>query len=87
MEQHKGSQHVGHRCLLMRAHNAPMREAGCVQSKKICILGKHYAAILGSAFQMEHIPAACKPSSWTVITSTPRLRNPSVTAFGTCSSM
>ena len=26
-----------------------------MQSKKICILGKHYAAILGRAFQMEHI--------------------------------
>jgi hypothetical protein len=39
----------------MRVHNASMREAGCVQSKKIGILGKHYAAILGSAFQMSRI--------------------------------
>jgi hypothetical protein len=39
----------------MRIHDASMREAGCVQSKEICILGKHYAAILGSAFQMSRI--------------------------------
>ena len=26
-----------------------------MQSKKICILGKHYAPILGSAFQMARI--------------------------------
>jgi hypothetical protein len=39
----------------MRVHNALMRDAGCVQSKKIRILGKHDAAILGSVFQMSRI--------------------------------
>jgi hypothetical protein len=32
-----------------------MREAGCVQSKKVSILGKHNSPLLGRAFQMAHI--------------------------------
>lgn len=51
---------VGHRCLLRRVRTASMREAGCAQLKKVCILGKHDAAILSGAFRCRASSAACK---------------------------
>ena len=55
VDQHAGSQHMGYRCRLMRIHNASMREAGCMQPKKIRILGHYHAAVLGCSFKVSCI--------------------------------
>lgn len=52
MDQHEASQHLRHRCLLRRVHNASMRDPGGMQPKKVRILRDHDTAFLKRSLQV-----------------------------------
>ena len=52
MDQHETSQHLRHRFLLRRVHNASMGDPGCMQPEKVRILCDHNAAFLSRSLQV-----------------------------------
>lgn len=87
IDEHHPSDDFPNRRLPVAIDDSLMLEPGSVQAQEVLILRDGGPALAGGQCEMEPSSTLSIPTSWQVSTSTPRRRNPIVTAFGICSSV